>query len=172
MSKLLKKNELKPNSSIEKKPMRFTVTLQHKTSSIEKAPLKPFTIDQNLENLNASSKEITQPHYKHTKDEIKHLAKERFYNSILQSLIKIIETPFMTLKVFVLIYILILTALSSYSVVETFLAFYAYEVTSTSRTLYEIPAQFPKVTICNCNITFNLLYCFYSVLRLCLNCPA
>ena len=83
--------------------------------------------------------------------EIKPLAKEILYNSIAQAILKIIDTPFIALKIFLFIFVLTSTACSAYLVVQSFLAYFAYEVATTTRTLSETPAPFPKVTICNYN---------------------
>jgi hypothetical protein len=83
--------------------------------------------------------------------EIKPLAKEILYNSIAQAILKIIDTPFIVLKIFLFIFVLISTAFSAYLVVQSFFAYFAYEVVTTTRTLSETPAPFPKITICNYN---------------------
>jgi hypothetical protein len=79
--------------------------------------------------------------------EIKPLAKEILYNSIAQAILKIIDTPFIALKIFLFIFVLTSTACSAYLVVQSFLAYFAYEVATTTRTLSETPAPFPKITI-------------------------
>ena len=82
---------------------------------------------------------------------VKSLAKEILYNSMAQASMKIFETPIIVLKIFLLVCVLISTAFSAYFVIESFLSYFSYEVTTTSRTLSETPAPFPKVTICNYN---------------------
>ena len=82
---------------------------------------------------------------------IKSLIKETLYNSLAQAIIKIKESPYLTLKTFLLICVLALSGLCSYLIIELFLNYFSYGVNTTSRTLYETPALFPKVTICNVN---------------------
>ncbi len=77
---------------------------------------------------------------------IKSLIKETLYNSLAQAIIKIKET--------LLICVLASSGLCSYLIIELVLAFLSYGVNTTSRTLYETPALFPKITICNVNPAF------------------
>ena len=84
-------------------------------------------------------------------EKIKSLIKETLYNSLAQAIIKIKESPYLTLKTFLLICVLALSGLCSYLIIELFLNYFSYGVNTTSRTLYETPALFPKVTICNVN---------------------
>jgi acid-sensing ion channel 2 len=82
---------------------------------------------------------------------VKPLIKETLYNSAAQAIIKIIETPYHTLKIFLFICLIASSGFCSYLIVELILNYYSYGVSTTSRTLYEMPATFPKVTICNAN---------------------
>jgi len=82
---------------------------------------------------------------------VKPLIKETLYNSAAQAVIKIIETPYYTLKIFLFICLIASSGICSYLIVELILNYYSYGVSTTSRTLYEMPATFPKVTICNVN---------------------
>jgi hypothetical protein len=82
---------------------------------------------------------------------IKSLIKETLYNSLAQAIFKIIETHYFTLKTFLLICVLASSGLCSYLIIELILSYFSYDVNTTSRTLYETPATFPKVTICNLN---------------------
>jgi acid-sensing ion channel 2 len=82
---------------------------------------------------------------------IKNLIKETLYNSAAQAIIKIIETPYYTLKIFLFMCVIASTSLCSFLIVELLLGYLSYGVSTTSRTSYETPATFPKVTICNAN---------------------
>jgi len=82
---------------------------------------------------------------------IKSLSKEILYNSMAQAILNIIDTPYLILKIFLFICVLTSSAFSAYLVIQSFLAYFAYEVSTTTRTLSETPAPFPKVTICNYN---------------------
>ncbi len=82
---------------------------------------------------------------------VKNLIKETLYNSAAQAVIKLIETPYYTLKIFLFLCLLVSSGLCSYLIIELILNYYSYGVSTTMRTLYETPATFPKVTICNVN---------------------
>ena len=85
------------------------------------------------------------------KSKIKSLVKETLYNSASQALIKIIETPYFSLKIFLTICLITSSGLCSYLVIELILSYLSFGVSTTTRTLYETPALFPKLTICNIN---------------------
>jgi hypothetical protein len=82
---------------------------------------------------------------------IKTLIKETLYNSLAQALIKIFDTPYFTLKTFLLIFVIISSGSCSFLVIQLIESYLNFGVSTTSRTLYETPARFPKVTICNVN---------------------
>ncbi len=79
------------------------------------------------------------------------LCKEVLYNSLAQSIIKIVFTPHKILKVFLSIFALLSSCLAAYLVLQSIMTYFTYGVTSTSRTIYETPTLFPKVTFCNVN---------------------
>ena len=83
--------------------------------------------------------------------EINSLLKEVLYNSLAQAILKLIMTPFITLKIFLFFSILISTSLASYLVIESIINYLSFGVSTTSRTIYEQPTLFPKVTFCNVN---------------------
>jgi hypothetical protein len=85
------------------------------------------------------------------KTKLKGLIKETLYNSVAQAIIKIIETPYYTLKIFLFICVIASSGICSYLIIELIMGYLSYGVSTTSRTLYETPATFPKVTICNMN---------------------
>ena len=104
-----------------------------------------------LDHLKSGMFEKTQKEsMKAKRAQIESEAKERLYNSIAQAVIRIIETPYITLKVFILVCVLTVTGLSSHLVIRTILDYFAYEVMTKTRTLSQIEAEFPKVIICNC----------------------
>jgi hypothetical protein len=81
--------------------------------------------------------------------QIKSLIKETLYNSTAQAIIKIIETPIFTLKIFLFLCVIFSSGVCSYLIVQLILSYLSYGVSTTTRTLYEAPALFPKITICN-----------------------
>jgi hypothetical protein len=69
-----------------------------------------------------------------------------------QNRLKIYKTEYFTLKIFLFVSIIVCNFLTYYMVIESFRSYFDYEVTTTSRTIYETPTQFPKVTLCNQNM--------------------
>jgi hypothetical protein len=82
---------------------------------------------------------------------IKILIKETLYNSTAQAIIKLLETPIFTLKIFLFLCVILSSGLCSYLIIQLIISYLSYGVSTTSRTLYETPALFPKITICNLN---------------------
>ena len=79
---------------------------------------------------------------------IKLKVKEILYNSLAQACIKIFKTPHSTQKIFLIICICLTSSLTAYLVIQSFIDYYKYEVSTTTRTIFEIPSVFPMVTIC------------------------
>ena len=79
------------------------------------------------------------------------LLKEILYNSLAQAILKIALTPYVVLKAILLIFVLASIGFVSYFIMQTMLAFLEYNVSTTSRTIYEMLTLFPKVTFCNLN---------------------
>ena len=82
---------------------------------------------------------------------IKALMKKNLTNEMASGFMKIFETKQTPIKLFWAISLLLSISLSSYLIVESFISYFNYEVSTTSRTLFETPTLFPKVTICNYN---------------------
>ena len=72
-------------------------------------------------------------------------------SELMRACFKIFETPYFTVSAFLFIFILISTGLAAYLVTQTIMSYLSYEVTTTTRIMYESSSQFPKITICNCN---------------------
>ena len=69
-----------------------------------------------------------------------------------KALIKIVLSRHILLKIFFFLFVVITNGLASYLVIESIMNYLAYDVTTKSRTIYETPTLFPKVTICNLNM--------------------
>ena len=82
---------------------------------------------------------------------VENLLRDILYNSLAQAVIKLILTPHVVLKIFLIACVLASTGLASFLVIEAILTFLEYGVTTTSRTIFENPTLFPKVTFCNVN---------------------
>jgi hypothetical protein len=87
--------------------------------------------------------------------------KEILYNSLAQAIIRLVtpEQSYLTLRIFLFLFILSSNALASYYIAGSVMSFLNYEVITTSRTIYEMPTIFPKITICNRN-RFQTKYAF------------
>ena len=79
------------------------------------------------------------------------LVKDILYNSLAQAIIKIIQTPHLILKLVLSIFVVLASGLASYLIIKSVVSYFAYEVTTMTRTIFETPAPFPKVTFCNSN---------------------
>jgi hypothetical protein len=133
ISKIIEAKHQKEQSKVER--------LFEKKAPFSKTDLKPVIV------MDTNSNKIIDAKW----PKIKSLAKEILYNSIAQASMKTFETPIIVLKIFLLLCVLTSTGFSAYFVIELFLNYFSYEVTTTTRTLSETPAPFPKVTLCNYN---------------------
>jgi hypothetical protein len=77
--------------------------------------------------------------------------KDILYNSLAQAFIRVFLTSHLTVKTFLIFVIISTSSLASYFIIESILSYLNYEVVTTSRIIYETPALFPKITICNRN---------------------
>ena len=85
------------------------------------------------------------------REQIKSLLKEVLYNSLAQAIIKIVLSPFLLIKCILFLFVLVSIGLTSYLVISSIMTYFTYGVSTTSRTIYETPTLFPKVTFCNAN---------------------
>ncbi len=88
---------------------------------------------------------------KSIKEVVNSIAKETFQTPLAMAVTNIVFTPHWPLKLFLFIFVLVSSGLASYTVIQSIMAYFNYDVTTTSRTLYETPTLFPKVTFCNVN---------------------
>jgi hypothetical protein len=85
-------------------------------------------------------------------EKVKKILKNVLYNSYAQAINKIFVTKNLVLKSFLLFFVLVSTALASYMIISVVLTYYSYGVVTKSRIVFEIPAKFPQITICNHNM--------------------
>ena len=103
----------------------------------------------NLENEKETATKVENS--KEKLDSIKSLLKEILYNSFAQATIRFVLSPHIDVKLFLLIFLLGSSGLASYLVIQSIMEYFTYGVSTTSRTIYETPTLFLKVTICNVN---------------------
>ena len=82
---------------------------------------------------------------------IEAIVKETLYNSIAQAIFRIGHTPHLIVKIFLFVCVFVSTGISSYLVIESILRYLSFEVNTHTRRIFEMPTEFPKVTICNYN---------------------
>ena len=128
--------------------MKKLDSFQNVKSDTMNSHLKNTTKNKRVE-MNCPKK---SPVKKSRKNVIKTILKEILYNSLSQAIIKIIFTPqHYILRMFLLTFVLSSSSLSSYLVIKSFIDYFNFRVSTTSRTIYETPTLFPKITFCNLN---------------------
>jgi hypothetical protein len=91
--------------------------------------------------------------------QIKILLKEVLYNSTAQAVLKIFFTRSKLIKFIWIICLALTLSTCAPLLIRNFMSYFSYEVITTSRTIFETPTLFPKVTICNRNL-FTTKYAF------------
>jgi hypothetical protein len=82
---------------------------------------------------------------------INKITKQILFNSLAQAIIQIINTPYLIIKYFLFLFTFASTGLSFYLIAQSINDYLSYQVITTSRTIYEIPTLFPKISFCNVN---------------------
>jgi hypothetical protein len=74
-------------------------------------------------------------------------------NSLAQAIIRLVapQESNLAVRIYLFLFIVSSNALAFYYIAGSVMSFLDYEVTTTSRTIYEMPTLFPKITICNRN---------------------
>jgi hypothetical protein len=83
---------------------------------------------------------------------ISKLVQDLLYNSLAQTLVRIFQTKHLVIKIYLAFVTILLASFAAYLTVESILSYLTFEVITTSRTLTETPATFPKITLCNINM--------------------
>ncbi len=97
--------------------------------------------------------------YKQKKKRVMDLLKAKLTNEMFHSILDAIETPYWSLKIFLICFCLLANTLASYTTLTLILSYLEYSVTTTSRIISDSSVEFPKVTICNTN-PFQTKYAF------------
>ena len=82
---------------------------------------------------------------------LKSLIKETLSNEFAEGCVKFFETPHLSIKTLLGVFLIVCVCLSAYLTIQSFVSYFAYDVTTTSRIIFETPTTFPKVTLCNVN---------------------
>ena len=86
------------------------------------------------------------------KRQIKEILKESIQTPVALGIINILFSPYFLFKIISAIFVLASSGIASYLVIQSIVDYYTYDVTSTSRIIYESPTLFPKITFCNVNL--------------------
>ena len=90
---------------------------------------------------------------------ISHLIKANIRNEMVQACLKIHTSEYKCIKLFSFLFVIVAYAITAYLVIGSFVTYFQYDVTTNKRTIYEIPAPFPKIKIC----TFTPFQTEYAV---------
>jgi len=122
-------------------------------------------MEKNIELQNLAKLNVPQENsfIKHRNEAIKATFKDRLYNSLAQAIIKVFLTPYVVVKIFLILFVLGSSGLASYLVIQSIMTYFTYGVSTTSRIINETPTLFPKITFCNVNkfqtqFAFNLTH--------------
>ena len=72
-------------------------------------------------------------------------------NEMIRTYLNVFKSESKRLKMFSLIFLIFAQSIACYMIVISIISYFKFEVITTSRSLYETPAPFPKITICNYN---------------------
>ena len=95
--------------------------------------------------------QISQEDKTERKHKLREILKEHLTNEMFGALLEVFYSPHRAIKIFSILFLIVSYGLASYTTIKLILGYFDYGVTSTVRTIYETPAVFPKVTICNVN---------------------
>ena len=111
----------------------------------EKLTISISTSDVNAQqNDNEKEKQDEQP-------SLFHIFKEHLTCEMYDAILIVCVTPHLILKIFLGLFLLLAHGFAAYTTIELILTYLKYDVITTSRTIYETPSVFPKVTVCNLN---------------------
>jgi len=79
------------------------------------------------------------------------MLKKHLTNEMNSAIFMSIETPHFVLKLFLIAFLLIAYSLAAYTTIKLILTYLQYDIVTKSRTVYETPFVFPKITFCNLN---------------------
>ena len=90
----------------------------------------------------------------HTKEKRKlELMKQRLQSDIRSEMykicIKIVNSPSIPIKMVLFLFVFAASSLAAYTVIESILTYFAFQVITTTRSEHETPTTFPKITLCN-----------------------
>jgi len=103
---------------------------------------------------------MEKTYQEHKNDLVQTLIKENIGNETGHAFIKMIYSEHIVLKLFWAISLIGSNAICGYLIIQTIVAYFSFETYTSSKTIFETPTLFPKVTICN-NVQFATEYAYH-----------
>ena len=70
---------------------------------------------------------------------------------MVQACLNVYRAEALILKLFSLLFVIVATSIAAFMIIGTFMQYFKFEVSTNTRTIFETPAPFPKITICSNN---------------------
>ena len=163
------------SSTIENKIFTSENELNKSILKIKQVPISNNGELKSFQEINIPNETKTKKNNKEKKrEEIKNLLMEIILTPSTRAITKIIFTPKLILKVVLLAFVIGLGGYASYLVIQSILSYFTFDVTTKSRSFYETPSLFPKITFCNINFyqteyAYNLTLINYNDIALSLD---
>ena len=120
--------------------------------------LEVLDVSENSNHAQSSSKHVVTPVKSTLNDalkrneqknsQIKDLIVKEMTNEGIQSILKILFSDHIVLKLFWFLCVIVSTGLCSYLVLQSLFSYLAYEVNMATTNELEVQSDFPKITIC------------------------
>jgi len=107
--------------------------------------------DDQFDRKERDSQSHSRDHDDKKQKDLKHLLHDHLTNEMFTAIQEVVYTPYILLKLFLVVFLLGAYALAAYTTIDLLLDYLTYGVTVTVRSFYETPTKFPAVTICNLN---------------------
>ena len=83
-------------------------------------------------------------------------------NEAAQATIKVFNSPYIVIKIFWIVCLLVACCLAAFFVIESLIVFVTYKINTNTRTIFESSSLFPKITFCQKN-PFTTKYAFETI---------
>jgi hypothetical protein len=98
-----------------------------------------------------SDKIVSKENETSNKSKLRELFKDHLTNEMFAAVQEVYYSPHIAIKLFLSTFLLASYALASYTTLKLVMSYFEYGITNSVRTFYEVPCEFPKVSICNVN---------------------
>ena len=131
-------NEMSTNEQIGKEKGTTQSQSQNETpnieSQIEKTKFYELTMEEKKKQISIAE---------HIKSNIR--------SEMVQACLNVYRAEALILKLFSLLFVIVATSIAAFMIIGTFMQYFKFEVSTNTRTIFETPAPFPKITICSNN---------------------